>query len=111
LLPKATYDRFGPDDVPGELGDDDRRIFPHVLDAGNWDSKRSQAALLASPFADVLLLRFALAALGGEALGDDSVTDFLALSFSASDRVGHRFGPIAMSIWTPYCGSTGPWRG
>jgi predicted AlkP superfamily pyrophosphatase or phosphodiesterase len=93
LLPKAVYDSFGPDDVQGEMGVDGRRSFPHVLDAGDGDRKRTQAAVLTSPYGDALLLRFALAALRNEPLGADSVTDYLALSFSASDRVGHRFGP------------------
>jgi hypothetical protein len=50
-------------------------------------------ALDATPFADQLVLDFALTLLREEQLGTDAQTDLLAVSFSAMDYVGHSTGP------------------
>lgn len=50
-------------------------------------------ALDTSPFADQLVLDFALTVLEAERLGTDVQTDLLAVSFSAMDYVGHGSGP------------------
>lgn len=47
----------------------------------------------ASPFADELVLEFALQLLQQEQLGRDAQTDLLSVSFSAMDYVGHESGP------------------
>lgn len=47
----------------------------------------------ASPFADQLVLDFALTILKEEQLGVDASTDVLSVSFSAMDYVGHATGP------------------
>ncbi|HEY0961560.1 MAG TPA: alkaline phosphatase family protein [Pseudomonadales bacterium] len=47
----------------------------------------------ASPFADQLVLDFALTVLEAEQLGTDAQTDLLSVSFSAMDYVGHSSGP------------------
>jgi arylsulfatase A-like enzyme len=93
LLPEAAYAMLGPDDDPAERGPGGRRArFPHVL-AGGTSRPGSMIALHGSPFSDELLAEFAIAAIHGEGLGDDEVTDYLALGFSASDAVAHAFGP------------------
>ncbi len=58
-----------------------------------------------TPFHNDLLELFAEAAIEGEQLGADEMTDVLSVSFSANDRVGHAVGPDApevrdISIWT-----------
>src|SRR5690606_30835793 len=47
----------------------------------------------ATPFADQLVLDFALTILREEQLGTDAQTDLLSVSFSAMDYVGHATGP------------------
>jgi predicted AlkP superfamily pyrophosphatase or phosphodiesterase len=47
----------------------------------------------ASPFVDDYLGVFAKALIRSEGLGRDAATDFLGLSFSAADNVGHDWGP------------------
>lgn len=47
----------------------------------------------ATPFADQLVLDFALTVLKEEQLGVDARTDLLSVSFSAMDYVGHAAGP------------------
>ena len=44
----------------------------------------------------------ALAAIEGEQLGSDEVTDFLAVSFSSTDYVGHAFGPNSIELQDTY---------
>ena len=58
-----------------------------------------------TPFHNDLLELFAEAAIEGEQLGSDDVTDVLSVSFSANDRVGHAVGPDApqvrdIAVWT-----------
>jgi predicted AlkP superfamily pyrophosphatase or phosphodiesterase len=58
-----------------------------------------------SPFHNDLLELFAEAAIEGEQLGADDVTDVLTVSFSANDRIGHSVGPDSpqvrdISVWT-----------
>ena len=62
-----------------------------------YDLKRfigkNYGLLPAIPAGNTLTAEFAKAAITGERLGDDNVTDFLAISFSTPDYIGHTFGP------------------
>jgi arylsulfatase A-like enzyme len=49
-----------------------------------------------SPAGDELVLDFAKQALINERLGDDDITDYLSVSFSSTDYVGHVFGPSSL---------------
>lgn len=51
-----------------------------------------------SPYSDNALARLAAAAVDGMKLGRGSSTDFLGISFSALDIVGHDFGPRSHEI-------------
>jgi Type I phosphodiesterase / nucleotide pyrophosphatase len=46
-----------------------------------------------TPFGNTLTAEFAKASITGEQLGADDITDFLAVSFSSPDYIGHSFGP------------------
>ena len=46
-----------------------------------------------TPMGNSLTAEFAKAAVIGEGLGADEITDFLAVSFSSPDYIGHTFGP------------------
>ena len=65
--------------------------FPYDLKAlaaenGNYE------LIKATPFGNDLTAEFAKAAVIGEKLGADDITDVLTLSFSSTDYVGHNFG-------------------
>ena len=45
-----------------------------------------------NPEGDNIVALFAMAAIEGESLGQRSATDFLTVSFSSTDYVGHRYG-------------------
>jgi predicted AlkP superfamily pyrophosphatase or phosphodiesterase len=51
-----------------------------------------------SPYADAALGQLALSAIDGMKLGQGTTTDFLAVSFSALDIVGHDFGPRSHEV-------------
>ena len=70
------------------------RTFPHSF--GDGTSPYFTTWLTLSPPGDRLVLDFAKQALLGEQLGQDDVTDYLAVSFSSTDYVGHVFGPSSL---------------
>ena len=70
------------------------RVFPHSF--GDGSSKYFTTWLTLSPPGDELVLDFAKQALVAEKLGQDSVTDYLSVSFSSTDYVGHVFGPSSL---------------
>ncbi|HCX75705.1 MAG TPA: alkaline phosphatase, partial [Algoriphagus sp.] len=58
--------------------------------------------IAATPFGNTLTLEFAYAAIEGEKLGMGKETDFLAVSFSSPDYIGHRFGPTSKELEDNY---------
>jgi len=72
----------------GALG----RTFPH----GYGDDKYTNLIVGLTPAVDELTLEFVKLVIEKEKLGAGAVTDFLAVSFSATDYVGHLFGPASL---------------
>jgi predicted AlkP superfamily pyrophosphatase or phosphodiesterase len=70
------------------------RVFPHPY--GDASSPYFTTLLTLSPAGDELVLEFAKSALVAEKLGQDSITDYLSVSFSSTDYVGHIFGPSSL---------------
>jgi len=89
LYPIETYTQSTKDDMPYEL----KNYGSHFP----YDLKRHVAKnyniISATPFGNNLTFDMAKAALTAEQLGNDAVTDFLAISFSSPDYIGHAFGP------------------
>lgn len=50
-------------------------------------------SILSTPYGNTLTTEFAKAALVSEQLGADRETDFLTISYSSTDYIGHNFGP------------------
>jgi predicted AlkP superfamily pyrophosphatase or phosphodiesterase len=95
LNPRETYLFGDADDRPWEtdlagFG----RTFPHPF--GPEDGRYLTTLLTTSPAGDELTLDFARRLLAEEELGQDDVTDYLAVSFSSTDYVGHLFGPSSL---------------
>jgi arylsulfatase A-like enzyme len=55
-----------------------------------------------TPFGNNLLAEFATRAIEKEELGKDGITDFLSISFSSTDYVGHILGPRSMELQDTY---------
>jgi len=70
------------------------RVFPHAY--GKGDDKSFTTKLTLSPAGDELTLDFAKTLLDKEQLGQDAVPDYLSVSFSSTDYVGHIFGASSL---------------
>ena len=95
LLGPSDYVHADQDDQPwevslGEFG----RVFPHSY--GPADGKYFTTFLTVSPAGDDLTLEFAKQLIANESIGADNVTDYLSVSFSSTDYVGHLFGPSSL---------------
>lgn len=55
-----------------------------------------------TPYGNSLTLDLAKAAIENEQLGKNTVTDFLAVSLSSTDYIGHQFGPNSVEIEDTY---------
>ncbi len=95
LNPVETY-LFGNDDAQGYKPDfaGFGSTFPHPL--GTSDGPYYTTFLTLSPFGDQMTADFAKSLIDAEGLGDDEITDYLAVSFSVTDYVGHFFGPSSL---------------
>ncbi len=103
LLPIEQYKESGPDDSPyeGRLAGKDRAVFPYNLK--ELRKLNGQFELLAyTPFGNDLLTEMAKAALKGEEIGKDEWTDFLAISYSSPDIIGHTMGPNSIELEDTY---------
>jgi predicted AlkP superfamily pyrophosphatase or phosphodiesterase len=92
LLPASAYSE--PDSVPVESGGRNY-TFPHVLSA---DPDTAGRTIPEFPWMDQLTMELALAGLRELRLGQGPQTDVLAVSFSTTDAVGHRYGPDSREI-------------
>lgn len=103
LLPKAAYDRSWEDNSPYEIGFNgkDTPTFPY--DLSELRLKNGPYGLIKStPFGNSLVLDFAKDAIKTQKLGQSGATDFLAVSLSSTDYIGHNFGPNSLEIEDTY---------
>jgi len=76
-------------------------IFPH--NTPNLLNKTKDFEIIKyTPWGNSLTTDFALAALQNEKLGADAITDFLAISYSSTDYIGHKFGVNSKEIQDTY---------
>lgn len=103
LKPIGSYLESGADDnaYEGLFEGEKSSVFPHDLPK-LWDANGKFSLLSGTPFGNSLTADFAIAALNGENLGSDSTTDFLAVSFSSTDYVGHKYGVNSKEIQDVY---------
>src|SRR3954452_1506300 len=98
LYPISTYVQSTADDksYEGVLED---RTFPHITANITKDKYNS---LRTTPYGNTLTFEMAKAAIEGEKLGQSANTDFLAVSFSSPDYIGHTFGPNSIEAEDNY---------
>ncbi len=104
LLPIDKYEESGPDDSQYETrmkGQDQKPTFPYRLREMRGE-KTGYDLLVTSPFGSDLLTDLAKAAIDGEELGKDEVPDFLTVSYSSPDYIGHAMGPNSVEIEDTY---------
>ena len=98
-----TYTQSRADDNIFEknLNGQEKPIFPKDLkklrkNNGNFDLIKTV------PAGNTLTVDFAKAVIQGEKLGKTAFTDFLTVSFSATDYIGHRYGVAAVETEDTY---------
>lgn len=75
--------------------------FPH--NTPNLLSKEKDFEILKyTPYGNSITADFALEALEKENLGTDGITDFLAISFSSTDYIGHKYGVNSKEVQDAY---------
>ena len=103
LLPIADYSESIADNNPyeGVFKGEKTPTFPHNLPALR-DSNENYSLIKNTPFGNNITTEMALAAIVGENLGDDLFTDFLAVSYSSPDYIGHQYGPMSVEVQDNY---------
>ncbi len=76
-------------------------IFPHSTTA-LLNKTENFDIIKATPFGNSLTTDFVIEALKQEDLGKDEITDFLAVSFSSTDYVGHMYGVNSKEVQDTY---------
>lgn len=95
LAEPSTYIFGDADDMPWETDFPGYgRTFPHAYGPAN--GKYFTTLLTVAPAGDEIVLDFAKALMAAEKIGADKVTDYLSISFSSTDYVGHFFGPSSL---------------
>lgn len=110
LHPLEKYSASQADDnryeqiLPGK----EKATFPYKLSEMKANADKSQmkrpfyGTLVATPFGNTLVRQMAEEIIKNENLGQDDVTDLLAVSFSSTDLAGHAFGPQSLEIEDMY---------
>lgn len=103
LLPRERYHTPLPDDNPYELPIA-KGIAPTLpIDLSTLRKAGNDLGLLAyTPWGNTLTTDLAMAAVEGEGMGRDDVTDLLAVSYSSTDALGHLMGPRALEVEDMY---------
>ena len=101
LLPIDQYTESTADDTPFEVpfAAGTKPVFPYNLSQLKGDSYN---LLRSTPFGNSYTKDFAIATLEAEKMGKGQVTDFLAVSFSSTDYIGHQFGPNSIEVEDTY---------
>jgi len=93
-----------PDSNEFESGFDGVSYFPYDLKVmstegkGLLNKKRDYSLLRETPFGNSFTNELALRLIKEEELGSDDITDFLSISYSSTDYIGHRFGPSSVEM-------------
>ena len=98
LYPVNTYTQSTADENNYEvktLG----KNFPYILSSF---AGKNYNLIMGTPYGNTLTTQFSKAAIEQERLGSDSITDFLAISYSSTDYIGHSYGPNSIEIEDTY---------
>ncbi len=100
LLPENLYNASTKDDYTYERSfAGDGRQFPHSITGGAGSpNQKYYEDFQATPFANQMLAEFARDALERESLGTRDNPDLLGVSFSATDFLGHAYGPNSQEM-------------
>lgn len=99
--PKETYNESLNDNNPYE-GKLFKKIpfFPYNMK--EMYENNDAGVLRSTPFGNNFIADFAMKTIEKENLGKDNLTDFLAISFSSTDYIGHLLGPRSIELQDTY---------
>ena len=102
LEANKDYETSLPDNGPGEedIFKEGKTTFPHSFTKLSDTLKLEK--IRSTPFGNDLLADFAIELIKNEKPGQGKYCDFIALSFSSTDYVGHAYGPNSMEIMDTY---------
>lgn len=102
LLPINEYTESATDDnsYEGKYPGESKPVFPHDL-SKMW-RPNDYDIIRYTPFGNTLTKDVAIAAIEGEQLGRGANTDFIAISFSSTDYIGHKMGPQSIEVEDTY---------
>lgn len=103
LFPIETYIQSIEDtnEFEGSFIGKETADFPYNL-SELMDANTGLGMISTTPFGNSLTLDMVYAAIEGENLGMGEETDFLAVSFSSPDYIGHKFGPTSVELEDMY---------
>ncbi len=103
LVPIDEYIESGADDSNFEepFKGQDKPVFPYDLKKLSSKNKGFDIIKM-TPFGNEMLTDFAIASVNNEGMGKDEITDFLTLSYSSPDYIGHQFGVNSVEIEDTY---------
>ncbi len=95
LLPEENYiykskDKNKYERTEGNLG----KTFPHSF--ANIKEKEFGGVIPFTPYGDKITSDFAKVIIDKNGLGKDDIVDYLSVSFSSTDYIGHRFSPNSL---------------
>ncbi|MBX9782993.1 MAG: alkaline phosphatase family protein [Chitinophagaceae bacterium] len=101
MYPIASYVQSAKDENEFEAKPfgNEQKGFPYDL---KRFAGKNYGTIASTPFGNTLTMLMAKDAIINEEMGKDSVTDFLAVSFSSTDYVGHAFGPNSIETEDTY---------
>lgn len=99
----STYTESIEDNNPYEqvLNGEKTPTFPHNIPELR-EKNDNYSIITETPFGNSLLTDLAIASINGEQLGKSSFTDFLSISYSSTDYIGHGFGVVSKEIQDAY---------
>lgn len=102
LRPLQDYSDCISDANVFEAGFNGQNYFPYDLrkigNKGNPAPRHDLSVIQETPFGNTLTTSFAKALIENEKLGRDDITDFLAICYTSTDYIGHRFGPSSYEM-------------
>jgi predicted AlkP superfamily pyrophosphatase or phosphodiesterase len=102
LYPINTYIQSSADNSPKYEGKFAGAEAPTLPVKTSELYKGKMGMIRSTPYGNSMTLDLAKAAVESEALGKGPVTDFLAVSLSSTDYIGHQFGPNSVEVEDTY---------
>ncbi|WP_410220981.1 alkaline phosphatase PafA [Pedobacter sp.] len=101
LYPISTYKQSTADDkaYEGKYKGEKAPVFPHAF---KQFIGKDYELIKSSPYGNTFTLDLAKTAIKEENLGKNEVPDFLAVSLSSTDYIGHQFGPNSIEVEDTY---------